>query len=290
MPLYIPTLAEIVQTRRLTALEKWFKIRIKDGVSLSYEPGQFVEVSVFGIGEAPISITSSPPPLNPLLAKEGIKGRSTLPSENGTFEICVRKVGDVTTALHNLEEGAVVGLRGPFGKGFPLSRMKGCDLLFIAGGLGIAPLRSAINYVLDRRDDFSNITILHGAKTPAEILFSDELSGWQQRKDIKCEITVDKPDTGWTGKSGVITRLIPPLEIDAKRTYALIVGPPIMYKYVLMELGIKKIPEAQIYLSLERRMKCGVGKCGHCQINSVYVCQEGPVFSYQTLKFLTEAI
>ena len=271
MPLYIPTLAEIVQVRRFTALEKWFKIRTRDGVSLSYEPGQFVEVSVFGIGEAPISITSSP-------------------SGNGAFEICVRKVGDVTTALHNLEEGAVIGLRGPFGKGFPLFRMKGCDLLFIAGGLGIAPLRSAINYVLDRRDDFSNITILYGAKTPAEILFSDELSGWQQRKDIKCEITVDKPGAGWTGKSGVITRLIPPLEIDARRTYALVVGPPIMYKYVLMELGIKKIPEAQIYLSLERRMKCGVGKCGHCQINSVYVCQEGPVFNYQTLKFLTEAI
>lgn len=284
MPLYIPTLAEIESTRTLTALEKWFKIRTRDGVGLSYEPGQFVEVSVFGIGEAPISITSSIPPNSPLL-KGGRGGLG-----NGSIEICVRKVGDVTTALHNLEEGAVIGLRGPFGKGFPLSKMKGCDLLFIAGGLGIAPLRSAINYVLDRRDEFSNITILYGAKTPAEILFADELFGWQKRKDIKCEIAVDKPDAGWTGKAGVITRLVPPLEIDAGRTFALVVGPPIMYKYVLMELGQKKIPETQIYLSLERRMKCGVGKCGHCQINSVYVCQEGPVFSYQTLKFLTEAI
>ena len=269
--LYIPTLAEIVSTRQLTELEKFFEIRLLEPGPFPFEPGQFILLSVLGVGEAPVTLASSP------LKKDGV-------------EVCVRRVGSLTNALHRLQEGATIGLRGPFGKGFPIEALKGKDLLFVAGGIGIIPLRSLIHYVLERRKDFGQLSILYGAKTPKEFLFADELTAWGQRGDVRLLLTVDKPDETWEGNAGVITRLIPPLELRPKETYAVIVGPPVMYKFVLMELYQKALPESQILMSLERRMRCGVGKCGHCQINNVYVCQEGPVFSYQFLKRLPEAI
>ncbi|HHT9155194.1 MAG TPA: FAD/NAD(P)-binding protein, partial [Candidatus Tripitaka sp. YC43] len=175
------------------------------------------------------------------------------------MEVCVRRVGSLTNALHRLQEGATIGLRGPFGKGFPIESLKGKDLLFVAGGIGIIPLRSLIHYVLERREDFGQLSILYGAKTPKEFLFTDELTAWGQRGDVRLLLTVDKPDETWEGNAGVITRLIPPLELRPKETYAVIVGPPVMYKFVLMELYQKALPESQILMSLERRMRCGVG-------------------------------
>lgn len=269
--LYIPTLAEIVSIRQLTELEKFFEIRLLEPGPFPFEPGQFILLSVLGVGEAPVTLASSP------LKKDGV-------------EVCVRRVGSLTNALHRLQEGATIGLRGPFGKGFPIEALKGKDLLFVAGGIGIIPLRSLIHYVLERKKDFGQLSILYGAKTPKEFLFTDELTAWGQRGDVRLMLTVDRPDETWKGNAGVITRLIPPLELRPKETYAVIVGPPVMYKFVLMELYQKALPESQILMSLERRMRCGVGKCGHCQINNVYVCQEGPVFSYQFLKRLPEAI
>ena len=269
--IFLPEIAEVISTRQLTAMEKYIELKIKETREFNFNPGQFIQLSVFGIGEAPISISSSP-------------------FNKDTIGLCVRKVGDVTSAIHKLEAGSYIGIRGPLGNGFPVEKMKGKSLLFIAGGLGLAPLRSLINYVLERRDDFAKITILYGAKNPGEILFTNELELWKKRKDIAIDITVDKPDDNWSGKSGVITRLIPPLDLEPINTYALVVGPPVMYKYVLLELQIKQIPEDNIIMSLERRMKCGVGKCGHCQINGVYVCMDGPEFSYHKLKFLSEAI
>lgn len=269
--LYVPTLAEIVKAQQLTELEKFFEIRLLEPGPFPFEPGQFILLSVLGVGEAPVTLASSP------LKKDGV-------------EVCVRRVGSLTNALHRLQEGATIGLRGPFGKGFPVEALKGKDLLFVAGGIGIIPLRSLIHYVLERRKDFGQLSILYGAKTPKEFLFTDELTAWGQRGDVRLMLTVDKPDETWKGNAGVITRLIPPLELRPKETYAVIVGPPVMYKFVLMELYQKALPESQILMSLERRMRCGVGKCGHCQINNVYVCQEGPVFSYQFLKRLPEAI
>ncbi len=268
---YLPEIAEVVSTQQLTAMDKYIELELKKPGKFDFNPGQFLQISIFGIGEAPISISSSP--LN--------KNR---------IGICVRKAGDVTTSIHKLEKGSCLGVRGPLGKGFPVEEMKGRDLLFIAGGLGLAPLRSLINYALEKRDDFAKITILYGAKSPDDILFTEELDLWKSKDDIDLDITVDKSDDIWPGKSGVITRLIPPLKIKPSTTYALVVGPPIMYKYVLLELQAKQIPDDHIIMSLERRMKCGVGKCGHCQVNGVYVCLEGPVFSYSTLKFLPEAI
>ncbi|MCP4265246.1 MAG: oxidoreductase [Candidatus Brocadiaceae bacterium] len=268
---YLPEIAEVVSTQQLTTIDKYIELELKNPSNFDFNPGQFIQVSIFGIGEAPISVSSSP-------------------FDKNRIGICVRKAGDVTSAIHRLEEGSCLGIRGPLGNGFPVEKMKGKDLLFIAGGLGLAPLRSLISYVLEKRDDFAKITILYGAKSPGEMLFTDDLELWKTKEDIELNITVDNPDDKWPGKSGVITRLIPPLKIEPSNTYALVVGPPVMYKYVLLELQAKQIPEDHIIMSLERRMKCGVGKCGHCQVNGVYVCLEGPVFNYSILKSLPEAI
>lgn len=270
--IYVPSAAKIAKVEQLTALEKLFQIELPTGQSLGHDPGQFVEVSLFGVGEAPISISSSP-------------SRS-----NGHFELCVRKVGDVTAALHNLKAGATIGVRGPFGHGFPVDQMRGKDILFAAGGLGLAPARSLINQVLDERGSFGRVMILYGARNPSELLFRDELEQWANRKDIEFHVTVDRPDSTWVGNAGVITTLFKFVTVSPRNTVAVTVGPPIMYRFVLMELLSKGIPEGQIWMSLERRMKCGVGKCGHCQINNLYCCQQGPAFTYSQVKGVEEAI
>jgi len=269
--IYLPALAEITRTEQLTKMEKLFEIRLKNGQELGHQPGQFVEVSLFGIGEAPISVSSSP-------------------TKKGSFELAVRSVGNVTKALHQMNPGAPLGIRGPFGKGFPLEEIKGKDILFVAGGIGLVPLRSLINYVLDKRSDFGRVIVFFGAKTPAEQLFLHELARWRTSKEMEYLETVDRSDGSWKGNVGVITTLFPKVTLDPQNTVAVIVGPPIMYRFAILEAQVKGIPDDQIIVSLERRMKCGVGKCGHCQINDIYVCQEGPVFNYARIKNLKEAI
>jgi NAD(P)H-flavin reductase len=165
--------------------------------------------------------------------------------------------------------------------------MRGKDIVFAPGGLGLAPLRSLINQVLDERGKYGRVTLLYGAKHPSELLFTDELKQWAGRGDVDVHVTVDRPDENWKGNVGVITTLFPKVQVYARNTVAITCGPPVMYRFVLMELMGKGIPEGNIYLSLERRMKCGVGKCGHCQINNVYCCQSGPVFSYADIKALS---
>ncbi len=270
--LYLPTFVEILKTEKLTELEKVFTLALPNGKPLGHRPGQFMEVSILGVGEAPISISSSP-------------SRST-----ESFELCVRKVGDVTSALHRLSPGDKVGVRGPFGRGFPIEKFRGKDMLFAPGGLGLAPLRSLINQVLDERAMFGRVIILYGARNPGELLFKDELKRWAERKDVELLLTVDRGDENWTGNVGVITTLFRHISVYPRNTVAVTCGPPVMYRFVLMELFGKGIPEGNIWLSLERRMKCGVGKCGHCQINNVYACQSGPVFSYKEIKGLEEAL
>jgi NAD(P)H-flavin reductase len=270
--LYLPTFVEVLKTEKLTALEKVFTLSLPKGEPLGHRPGQFMEVSALGVGEAPISISSSP-------------SRSA-----ESFELCVRKVGDVTSALHSLKPGDKVGVRGPFGRGFPIEKFRGKDMLFAPGGLGLAPLRSLINQVIDERAMFGRVIILYGARNPGELLFTDELKRWADRKDVELLLTVDKGDENWTGNTGVITTLFRHISVYPRNTVAVTVGPPVMYRFVLMELFGKGIPEGNIWLSLERRMKCGVGKCGHCQINNVYACQSGPVFSYKEIKGLEEAL
>jgi len=273
-PLYVPELGRLESVRRLTEREALFTFTLLRPKGLGHTPGQFIHIHAFGIGESPISISSPP-------------------DQTESFELCIRRAGSVTGALHLLRPGDKVGIRGPFGKGYDVEALKGHDLLFVAGGLGLAPLRSLIKHVLDKkqRAEFGRIAILVGAKQPTELLFTDELDGWEARRDVHCEVTVDVPDALWRGNVGVITTLLPKLKrMDARNTVAAICGPPVMYKFVtfgLLEMGF---PESHIYLSLERNMKCGVGKCGHCQVNSVYVCREGPVFNYRRLKPFPESL
>ncbi|MCK5627948.1 4Fe-4S dicluster domain-containing protein, partial [Candidatus Bathyarchaeota archaeon] len=270
---FVPRVAKIVKKTPMTSLETLFEIKLEDGSELSHEPGQFVEVSVFGVGEAPISVSSPP-------------------TKKGSFELCVRRLGNVTTKLHSLNEGDLIGIRGPFGKGFNPDSLKGKDLLFIAGGLGIAPLRSLFNYVLANRKDYGKVILLYGCKEPKELLFGEEVLSLEKRDDVEFKPTVDWCPEGelWDGNIGVITTLIPQVDFDPQRTYAIVVGPPIMYKFVIADLKERDVPDDHIILSLERRMKCGVGKCGHCQINQIYVCKDGPVFNYSKIKGVPEAL
>ena len=262
--------AKILQSRKMTDGVKFFEIALMNGETLNHEPGQFVMVSLFGIGEVPISICSSP-------------------TRRDSFEICVKAVGKVTTCIHRIEAGEGVGIRGPYGKGFPVKVIEGNDLLIIAGGLGIAPLRSLVQYAIDKRRDFGKVHILLGCKEPKDMLFGHELEQWGKRADIYYECTVDHADPDWAGNVGLITTLIPGVDIDPMRTFAAVVGPPVMYKFMIKELLAKQIPERQILLSLERHMKCGSGKCGRCQIEHLYCCQDGPVFSYDQIKHVSEA-
>jgi sulfhydrogenase subunit gamma (sulfur reductase) len=271
--IYAPEIAQVIQAETLTSIEKFFEIRMPGGKDLGHQPGQFVQVSLFGIGEAPISICSSP-------------------AKKGSFEMVVRRVGNVTEALHLLKAGDLVGIRGPFGKGFVTQEFEGKDIIFVAAGLGLPPLRSLINTLIHdaNRARFGRVIILYGVRSPAEFLFTEERRAWETRKDIDYKVTVDRASPDWKGNVGVITTLIPDLKLDLGRTVAVICGPPVMYKFALLALRSKGLRDDQIYVSLERRMKCGVGKCGHCQINSVYVCQEGPVFNYAKIRDLKEAI
>ncbi|MFH1243079.1 MAG: FAD/NAD(P)-binding protein [Pseudomonadota bacterium] len=268
---YLPRRAEITRIEDLTASEKLFEIHLDSGEPLGHKPGQFVELSVVGVGEAPISISSAP-------------------GDNGSFELAIRKVGSVTTAAHNLRVGSKVGIRGPFGSHFPVEETKGKDLLFVAGGIGLVPLRSFIHFTLNHREDYGEVIILFGARNPSERLFLDELKSWKSREDIRYLDTVDRGDPDWTGNVGVITTLFPKIHIDPSKTYCIVVGPPVMYRFVILEAKAKGVPGTQIFLSLERRMKCGVGKCGHCQINHLYVCQDGPVFRFTDISSVEEAL
>ncbi|WP_028844228.1 FAD/NAD(P)-binding protein [Thermodesulfovibrio thiophilus] len=263
--------ARIIDIKQLTEKEKLFRVILEDNSWLDYEPGQFIMVSLMGIGEIPISICSSP--LN-----------------RDYFEICVRAVGKVTESMHRLNVGEIIGIRGPYGKGFPIRMIEAHDLLIIAGGLGLAPLRSLILYAIDNRRDFGEIHILFGCKTPEELLFSDEIEEWGRRLDLHFACTVDRADPDWKGNIGLITSLIPGVDIDPIRTYAAVVGPPIMYKFVIKELLAKGLPVDQILLSFERHMKCGMGKCGRCQIQNLYCCKDGPVFTFKEIMDMAEAL
>lgn len=270
--IFLPRTAQLVKKEDLAPQETLFLFQLDSGAPLGHAPGQFVEVSVFGIGEAPISISSSP-------------------TRGPGFELGVRAVGSVTDALHRMKPGDRVGIRGPFGNGFPLKDLSGRDLLFVAGGIGLYPLRSMIHYAVDKRRDFGRLILLYGCREPAEQLFPKELAEWRKRKDIELFESVDKCplDVAWEGSVGVITTLFPRVSIDPDRTSALMVGPPIMYRYVTAECMKKGIAEQNILMSLERRMKCGIGLCGHCQMENTYICLEGPVFSCIQLDPLHEA-
>lgn len=269
--IYVPVPARVVSVETITPKEKLFTLALPNNLSIRHQPGQFVELTVFGVGEAPISITSSP-------------SRS-----HSTFELAVRQVGDLTRVLHTLGPGAIVGVRGPFGRGFPLERFRGKDLILVAGGCGMAPLRSLINQVLDERGNYGKVQILYGARSPAELMFRDELSLWNGRSDVELHLTVDAPDVEWKTCVGFVSSLFPDIHVDPRNAVAAIIGPPMMYKSVIRQCKDKGLADGNIWVSFERRMRCGVGKCGHCQMNHIYTCQRGPAFMYPEVKGLEEA-
>ena len=265
---YRPWPARITSITDLTATEKLFEFRLIDERirdAFSHEPGQFVELSIFGVGEAPISISSSP-------------------TKRGFIELTVRRAGTFTEVLHTMQCGDIVGLRGPFGRGFPVDEMRGHDILLVASGLGIAPLRSLINNIHDERSEFGKVTIIYGSKNPSEVMFRQQFEMWRHRKDFDLHLTVDHPDDTWDGEVGVVTKPFEHLEIDASNTYGALCGPPVMYRFAIDEMRKKNISYDRIYVSFERHMKCGMGKCGHCQIGHQYVCIDGPVFNYWEAK------
>ena len=269
--LYAPVMAEIVRVKRLTPMEMFYRIELPDGAELGHQPGQFVELSIFGVGEAPFSISSSP-------------------TSRGGFDLGVRRAGMLTDVLARLGEGSKVGIRGPFGNGIDVEKFKGKDVLIVAGGIGLVPMRSMINSVIDNRKDFGRLVICYGSKTDTDFLFTDEIEQWEEDSSIDFHVTVDQGSAAWEGNTGVITTQIPGLDLDLPNTVSCICGPPVMYRFVLLALKSKGLAEENIYMSLERRMKCGVGKCGHCQINHSYVCQDGPVYHYPDIKSLQEAL
>lgn len=271
---YRPWPARITSITELTATEKLFEIRLIDPrirEAFTHTAGQFVELSIFGVGEAPISISSAP-------------------SKQGFIELCVRRAGSVTGALHAMQCGDIVGLRGPFGRGFPFEQMKDHDILLVAGGLGIAPLKSLINHIHDERHEFGKVTILYGSKNPSEVMFRSQFEMWRHRKDFDLYLTVDEPDDTWDGEVGLVTKQFEHLEIDPDRTYGAVVGPPVMYRFVIQEMRRKGIHYDRIYMSFERHMKCGTGKCGHCMVGHQYICIDGPVFNYWEAKNIQGAM
>lgn len=271
--LYRPILCRVDWVRDLTPMEKLFRISRLDGKGFGHKPGQFVQISLFGHGEAPISVSSS--------------------STRGLYlELGVRKVGELTTAMHALQPGDTIGIRGPFGTFFDVQAMRSKDLLLISGGCGLAPMRALIQYCEDCRDEFGRITVLYGARSPQDLLYKEELVAWATAGKLDCRYTVDDVPfgTSWDSNVGMITTLIPSLHVDPERTIAVVVGPPVMYRFVIRELHEKAIADENIAVSLERHMKCGVGKCGHCAMDHLYCCLDGPVFRLDQIRHVKGAL
>ncbi len=270
--------AEITNIHTLTAVEKLYRIQIvnaEDRRRFRFEPGQFVMLEIPGIGEAPFSISSSP-------------------SRHGDIELCIRRVGELTNFLARVSRGARIGIRGPFGTNFPMERMFGQNILLIAGGLGLAPLRAPIAYVQENRHRFKDVDIIYGTKDPSQLLFTYQYDAWRA-DDINLTIAVESSDGSWKGPVGLITNVLGDIFSGKdpayfQNTYAIVCGPPVMFKFVCAMLNKREIPMQKMFVSLERRMHCGMGKCCRCNVGSTYICLKGPVFDYWTVMNLKEAI
>ena len=271
---YIPSKAVIKKIRKETADTNTYTLAFLDKEKrdrFSFTPGQFVMVSVLGIGEAAISLSSSP------LNRE-------------CFDITIHKVGDVTNAISSMKKKDSLWIRGPYGKGWPMEEARGKNLLIIAGGIGLPPLRGVIANIEKKREEYGQLEILYGARTPKDLIFQYEYDGWKKIKGARLEITVDEAQEKWDGNIGLVTSLFPKMVTHPSNAVVFTCGPEIMMLYVTKCLETMGFKEEQIYVSMERRMKCGVGKCGHCQIGSRYVCKDGPVFSFTELKKIPDTI
>jgi len=262
---YLPKRAIIEKIIEESADTKTFILRTEE--RMRYKPGQFLVLSLPGYGEAPFTFAS-------------------YSTRDNRFEISVRRVGVLTTALHQLKEKDVLGVRGPYGNSFPLEKIKNKDILFVAGGCGIAPLRSLIQYVFKKRKDYGRIEIIYGCRRPQDIFYKQEWESWKNMPHTAIYLTVDEPDELWGGSCGVVCVLFPKIRIDPKRAFVFLCGPPLMLKFAIRDILKLGFKEKNIYASLERHMKCGIGKCGHCYVKEKYVCIDGPNFSYVEMKKL----
>lgn len=271
---YLPETATVVKIIQETPNIKSFQVRFDDDLvqaAFSFRPGQVGQLGVLGMGEATFAINSSP-------------------SEKEYLQFSVMQAGEVTIALHCLSEGDKVGVRAPMGRGFPVEEWKGKNLLYIMGGIGSAALRATILHTLERRADYADITILYGARTPVDLTFQYDIAAWEARSDIRTVITVDAPFPGWEGRVGFVPTVLEELAPTPANTIAVTCGPPIMIKFVLQVLQRLGFADEQVFTTLEKRMKCGIGICGRCNLGPKYVCVDGPVFSLAELRELPDEL
>jgi NAD(P)H-flavin reductase len=262
----LPELFQVQRVRRETADTFTLELTRPGGAAaFAFAPGQFNMLYAFGRGEAPISISGDP-------------------ARPDSLVHTVRNVGNVTRAICKARPGAQLGVRGPFGAAWPVSASAGNDVILVAGGLGLAPLRPALYHILAHRQDYGNIELIYGARTPADLLYRRELERWRGRFDLRVHATVDTAGADWRGGVGVVTTIIPRARFDPANTTALVCGPQLMMRYTVLELLGRGLNPAQIYVSMERHMKCGLGLCGHCQWGPFFVCQDGPVFRFDQVK------
>ena len=260
---YSPIKTEVLEVITETPNIKTIKLKPKE--QINFATGQFIELTIPGVGEAPFTPSSRP------LAKD-------------MMEVTVMKVGKVTEKIHELKKGDIVGLRGPFGQGYPLDEFKGKEILVVGGGCGFAPLRSLMYSLFDMRQDIEKLLFRGGCRTPKELLYRDETEQWAKREDLDLRLTVDEGDSQWKGHVGLVTTILDKLDMDCKTGIAIVCGPPIMMKFAtkkLLDLGFQ---EQNLYLSMEKNMSCGIGKCGHCRIGTYYACKDGPVFTYDKIR------
>jgi len=263
----VPRPFVVTGTRRDTADTHTLRLEPMDGAPLAFAAGQFTMLHAFGVGEAPISISGDP-------------------ADPAVLQHTIRDVGSVSHALAVAAPGAVLGVRGPFGTGWEVGTGRGGDVVFVAGGIGLAPLRSAVLEVCATRGDYRRVQLLYGARTPEEMLYGDDLRSWAIEHDIEVEVIVDNGQHAWRGRVGLVTQLIHRAELDAARTLALICGPEVMMRHCAWALADRGVPTSRLRLSMERNMKCGVGLCGHCQLRELFICTDGPVLAYDRVEHL----
>jgi NAD(P)H-flavin reductase len=258
----VPELMDVTRVSRETSDTFTLELDAAPRGGFSFEPGQFNMLYAFGAGESAISIAGS--------ADRSEKVVHT-----------IRAVGGVTRALGQLRKGARIGVRGPFGNGWPLSEARGHDLLLVAGGIGLAPLRPVVLHALAHRDEFRSVAVVYGARTPDDLLYRRELTRWA--KALRLEVTVDRGDRVWEGHTGVVTKLLGRAVSDPSRTTAMMCGPEVMMRFAARELAVLGVAEGRMFISTERNMKCGVGLCGHCQLGPFLICRDGPVIAYDRI-------
>lgn len=255
--------AEVTDVITETPTIKTVRMRPKE--EIIFATGQFIELTIPGVGEAPFTPSSRP-------------------SVKDLMEVTVMKVGKVTEKIHELQKGDIVGLRGPFGKGYPLDDFKGKEVLVVGGGCGFAPLRSLMYSLFEMSGEIKKFLFRGGCKTPKELVYRSETEQWAKRPDLDLKLTVDMGDGKWKGHVGLVTAILDNLDINCQKAIAVVCGPPIMMKFATIKLLDLGFAEKNIYLSMEKNMSCGIGKCGHCRIGTYYACKDGPVFTYDKIK------